>query len=236
MRKSKTITILVTIFSLCLIETNKAGGITDATNSFKSGIYTEAVDLFQKAINGSKSDWKKAELNLGLGASAFKINNFDIAASAFGSALLSNNPSIQETAYYNLGNSLYRKGENELKNSSSETKKDKRPSVQDVITDWEGAIENYESALGLNQNNANAKHNLEVVRRKLEELKDQENQDQENQDQENQDQENLSENKKINPETGYSKEQAQRQLEALANEQFLRALPRRSRARFKKDW
>ena len=70
-----------------------------------------------------------------------------------------------------------------------------------------------------------------MVRRKLEELKDQENQDQENQDQEN-----LSDNKKINPETGYSKEQAQRQLEALANEQFLRALPRRSRARFKKDW
>ena len=236
MRKSKTITILVTIFSICLIETNKAGVITDATNSFKSGNYTEAVDLFQKAINGSKSDWKKAELNLGLGASAFKINNFDIAASAFGSALLSNIPSIQETAYYNLGNSLYRKGENELKNSSSETKKDKRPSVQDVITDWEGAIENYESTLGLNQNNANAKHNLEVVRRKLEELKDQENQEQENQDQENQDQENLSENQKINPETGYSKEQAQRQLEALANEQFLRALPRRSRARFKKDW
>ena len=239
MRKSKTITILITIFSICLIEKNIAGVITDATNSFKSGNYTEAVDLFQKAINVSKSDWKKAELNLGLGASAFKINNFEIAASAFGSALLSNNPSIQETAYYNLGNSLYRKGENELKNSSSETNKDKSPSVQDVISNWEGAIENYESALGLNQNNSNAKHNLEVVKRKLEELKDnedQENQDQENQDQENQDQENLSENQKINPETGYSKEQAQRQLEALANEQFLRALPRRSRARFKKDW
>ena len=190
MRKSKTITILVTIFSICLIEKNKAGVITDATNSFKSGNYTEAVDLFQKAINGSKSDWKKAELNLGLGASAFKNNNFDIAASAFGYALLSNNPSIQEAAYYNLGNPLYRKGENELKNSSSETKKDKSSSVQDVISNWEGAIENYKSALGLNQNNGNAKHNIEVVRRKLEELKEQQNQDQENQDQENQDQEN----------------------------------------------
>ncbi|MEC8691969.1 MAG: hypothetical protein VX016_10455, partial [Verrucomicrobiota bacterium] len=69
------------------------------------------------------------------------------------------------------------------------------------------------------------------------ENQDQVNQDQENQDQENQDQENQDqENKKINPETGYSKEQAQRQLEVLANEQLLKALPRRSRARFKKDW
>ncbi|MBV64204.1 MAG: hypothetical protein CMP45_06805, partial [Rickettsiales bacterium] len=73
------------------------------------------------------------------------------------------------------------------------------------------------------------------------ENQDQENQDQENQDQENQDQENqgeetLNEKQKVNPETGYSKEQAQRQLEALANEQFLRALPRRGKARFKKDW
>ena len=212
---------------------------------------------------------------------------------------------------------------------------------KDVISDWEGAIEHYESAIRLNRNNTNAQHNLDVVRKKLEELKDkqnqenqdqenqdqenqdqenqdqenqdqenqdqenqdqenqdqenqdqenqdqenqdqenqdqenqdqenqdqenqdqenqdqenqdqenqdqenqdqenqdQENQDQENQDQENQDQENQDQenqdHKKINPETGYSKEQAQRQLEVLANEQLLKALPRRSRARFKK--
>ncbi|MFL2479817.1 MAG: hypothetical protein ACJ0K4_09720 [Verrucomicrobiales bacterium] len=40
----------------------------------------------------------------------------------------------------------------------------------------------------------------------------------------------------MNPKTGYSKEDALRQLEALANEQILRALPRRSKARFSKDW
>ena len=254
MSKPKAVTVLFTIFSVCLIEKNTAGVITDATNSFNSGNFTEAVELYQKAIKESKSDRKKAKLNLGLGASAFKASNFDTAATAFGSALLSEDKSIQETAYYNLGNSLFRKGENELKKISSEPNKSESPSIERVISNWEGAIENFESTLGVNKKNANARYNLDVVRRKLEELKnnqdqenqdqenqdqenqDQENQDQENQDQENQDQENLSDNKKINPETGYSKEQAQRQLEALANEQFLRALPRRSRARFKKDW
>ena len=55
-----------------------------------------------------------------------------------------------------------------------------------MISNWEGAIENFESTLGVNKKNANARHNLDVVRRKLEELKN--NQDQENQDQEQKDQ------------------------------------------------
>ena len=284
MSKIKALTIFIGFFSICLIEENSAGVISDAKDSFESGNYTKAVDLYQKAISESKSDLKKAKLNLGLGASAFKISNYEIATSAFGSALLSNESYIQEIAYYNLGNSLYRRGEKRLKTTSADN--NENTLFKDVISDWEGAIEHYESAIRLNRNNTNAQHNLDVVRKKLEELKDkqnqenqdqenqenqdqenqenqdqenqdqenqdQENQDQENQDQENQDQENQNqenqdqenqdqenqdqENKKINPETGYSKEQAQRQLEVLANEQLLKALPRRSRARFKKDW
>ena len=150
MSKPKAVTVLFTIFSVCLIEKNTAGVITDATNSFNSGNFTEAVELYQKAIKESKSDWKKAKLTLGLGASAFKARNFDTAASAFGSALLSEDKSIQKTAYYNLGNSLFRKGETELKKYLPNQIKGK-PSIENVISNWEGAIENFESTLGINK-------------------------------------------------------------------------------------
>ena len=182
MSKIKVLTIFIGFFSICLIEENSAGVISDAKDSFESGNYTEAVDLYQKAISESKSDLNKAKLNLGLGASAFKISNYEIATSAFGSALLSNESYIQEIAYYNLGNSLYRRGEKRLKTTSADN--NENTLFKDVISDWEGAIEHYESAIRLNRNNTNAQHNLDVVRKKLEELKDKQNQ--ENQDQENQ--------------------------------------------------
>ena len=50
MSKPKAVTVLFTIFSVCLIEKNTAGVITDATNSFNSGNFTDAIVLYQKAI------------------------------------------------------------------------------------------------------------------------------------------------------------------------------------------
>ena len=260
MDKSKVLTCLLTILMISSSLESKAGVISQALDSFNAGKFEDAVKYYEEAIAKSRSLPKNARLKLGLGASAFKANDYDKASRAFGEALLSKDLSVQSSAYYNLGNSLFRKGQKSLDALTSEEGKQKSAAdseMKSVISDWEGAIEHYESNLKINPDNNDAKHNIEVVRKKLEELnqdqenqdqenQDQENQDQENQDQENQDQENqdqesqgeetLNENQKVNPDTGYSKEQAQRQLEALANEQFLRALPRRGRARFKKDW
>ncbi|MGB1761226.1 MAG: vWA domain-containing protein, partial [Verrucomicrobiales bacterium] len=55
MSKIKALTIFIGFFSICLIEENSAGVISDAKDSFESGNYTEAVDLYQKAISESKS-------------------------------------------------------------------------------------------------------------------------------------------------------------------------------------
>jgi hypothetical protein len=70
------------------------------------------------------------------------------------------NPEIQERSYYNLGNSLYRAGE-----QTSE--------AQQKSQAWEQALKSYENALKLNPKDADAAFNRDVVKQRLEELKKQ---------------------------------------------------------------
>ena len=65
--------------------------------------------------------------------------------------------------FYNLGNTQYRLGE-------------EAEQPQAKQTGWEQAVASYESALTLNPQDADAKHNLELVKKRLEELKQQQQQ------------------------------------------------------------
>ncbi|MDP6859673.1 MAG: VWA domain-containing protein, partial [Verrucomicrobiales bacterium] len=175
MKPSKVATLVIILMALTgQYKQSHAGIISDSKGFYDAGEFDKAIKSYQSAITESKSTSQKAQLNLGLGASAFSVNNHELALDAFGSALLSEEKSVQATAHYNLGNTLFRKGE-KLLSSSNEADQPETPpskeSIENVIKDWEGAIEHYESALGINLNNTNAKHNLDVVRKRLEELK-----------------------------------------------------------------
>jgi len=67
---------------------------------------------------------------------------------------------LQELAYYNRGNTLYWMGE---KNSDPKKKTEA----------WEKSIKDYELSLKLNPQDADAKYNHEFVKKRLEELKQQ---------------------------------------------------------------
>ncbi len=81
---------------------------------------------------------------------------------------------LQQRAYYNLGNTHYRAGE-------------RAPEPNGKIDHWEKAVENYKAAAALDPKDADAKFNLEFVKKKLEELKKQQKQEpkQEQQKQQN---------------------------------------------------
>ncbi|MDC0201186.1 VWA domain-containing protein, partial [Verrucomicrobia bacterium] len=136
-----------------------AGAISESKAFYDAGNFDKAIKSYQSAISESKSNSQTAQLNLGLGASAFSANNHELALDSFSSALLSEDKTVQGTAHYNLGNTLFRKGEGSL-SSSNETDQPETPpskeSIENVIKDWEGAIEHYQSALTINPNNTNA--------------------------------------------------------------------------------
>src|SRR5207237_1276648 len=81
----------------------------------------------------------------------------------FNSSLATEDLQLQERSFYNLGNAHYRIGEEE-----------KEPPQKQA--NWEQAVTSYESALKLNPNDADAKYNLDLVKKKQKALKQQQQQ------------------------------------------------------------
>ena len=94
MDKSKVLTCLLTILMISSSLESKAGVISQALDSFNAGKFEDAVKYYEEAIAKSRSLPKNARLKLGLGASAFKANDYDKASRAFGEALLSKDLSV----------------------------------------------------------------------------------------------------------------------------------------------
>ena len=92
------------------------------------------------------------------GAAAYKMKDFGKALNSFSQALLSPDPGLQGKSHYNLGNTLYQRGE-------------MQKSDDEKLKDWTNALQHYEQTLKLAPDNKEARENLDYVRRKIEELK-----------------------------------------------------------------
>ena len=130
----------------------------------------------------------KAELQFNTGSAAYKAGDYAQAASGFEKSLKTDQVPLQQEAYYNLGNTKYRLGQ-----------KTEKENPQDTIKTWEEAVKSYDAALQIKAGDPDAKHNRNLVKRKIDQLKKQEEQkkqdqqkqqDQKNQQQNNQQQQN----------------------------------------------
>jgi Ca-activated chloride channel family protein len=144
-----------------------------AERDYKSGKYPEAEENYQNAAAAAP---RRDDLKFNAGDAAYKAGEYSKAQDAFRQALETPDLGLQEQAYYNIGNSQYRQGEATEKYDNKKT-----------IKIWQDALKSYESALKLHQS-ADTQYNYEFVKRKLEQLKQQ----QQNQDQKNQQQQNSS--------------------------------------------
>jgi Ca-activated chloride channel family protein len=128
-----------------------------AEKLYKKGDFAGAERDYAAAAQSAPRD---ARLSFNVGAAAFRKGDFDQAAKAFESTLRTDDLGLQEQAYYNLGNASYRLGEGTLaKNDIDATK-----------TRWKQAIDEYEGSLRLRADDADARYNLELVKRRLAEL------------------------------------------------------------------
>jgi Ca-activated chloride channel family protein len=145
-----------------------------AFNEYKSGDYQAAFEEYNRLAGEKTNDYR---LHYNAGTSAYRAKELDAAEKQLGAAL--NSPEIasdldtQERTYFNLGNTLYHLGQP----APDPKKKQER---------WEQSIASYARALQLNTNDVDARNNLAFVKKKLEELKQQQQQQQK--DQKNQDQ------------------------------------------------
>ncbi|HOC54771.1 MAG TPA: VWA domain-containing protein [Verrucomicrobiota bacterium] len=152
---------------------------SSALREYKAGNFDQAFKEYQRLLRQNTND---SRLHFNAGAAAYRNRQFEEAARQFNAALSSPDLKLQGLAYYNEGNSLFHLGE-------------RSPDPKQRKEAWENALTNYQSAMKLSPQDPDAKFNYEFVKKKLEELKQQQQQnqqqnkdEQQNEDQQQQDQ------------------------------------------------
>ena len=136
-----------------------------AVAAYNRGNFAAAEQEFSKA---SQAHPKQPLWQFDAGDAAYKAGDYPQAAQAFEASLnavksaSAKRLAEQQDAYYNLGNTLYREGQ--------QVQQSDQPST---IARWTGALKAYDAALQLRADDADTKFNRDLVQRKLEELKKQ---------------------------------------------------------------
>ncbi len=145
---------------LCFCASNVFGSANNALKNYERGQYSKARGEFERLARKSPED---SRLRYNAGAAAFQDEDYETALKHFSATLASPDVKILEQGLYNLGNTYFRMGE-----------KEKEPPK--MIAQWQQATNQYGLALKVDANDADAKYNLELVTKKIEELKKQQEQ------------------------------------------------------------
>jgi Ca-activated chloride channel homolog len=156
-------------------------------------------------------DSKEPVVEYNAGTAAYRAGQFPQAAQSFQQSI-THSPSedpqrlaIQEDAYYNLGNTLYRSGQ-----------KTEQTSPQETLQKWNDAVKAYDTALQMRADDADSKYNRDLVKRKIDALKQQQNQNNQqnknqNQNQDKKQKQNQDQKQNQNNDRSSDKEQNQGQ-------------------------
>src|SRR6476620_116066 len=137
-------------------------GAAPGIDAYRDGKFEDAYSKFQQTLKSHPESRAEDKLQFDSGAAAYKLKDYSRALESFSQALLSRDTGLQSRGHYNLGNTLYQRGESE----KSDEKK---------LSDWTNALDHYEQTLKLNPNDKDAKDNYDYVKRKIEELKNKKN-------------------------------------------------------------
>lgn len=153
---------VATALALLLLPASVLGSPSSALREYQSGKYDEALKEYQRSLKRKTDD---PRLHFNAGAAAYQSQQFDEAAKHFAEALAAQDLQLQQSAYYNLGNTLYRQGES-------------LPDPNAKMELWQNALKLYDGTLKLDPQDADAKFNRDFVKQRLEELKQQQQQQQ----------------------------------------------------------
>jgi Ca-activated chloride channel family protein len=153
--KATTATAALAVF-FCQFAFATAPGL----KAYEDGKFEDAYRHFQETLRAHPQSRAEDKLQFDSGAAAYKLKDYNKALESFSQALLSRDTGLQSKSHFNLGNTLYQRGEAE----KSDEKK---------LSDWTNALNHYEQTLKVEPENKEAKENYEYVKKKIEELKNQ---------------------------------------------------------------
>ncbi|MFV1994135.1 MAG: VWA domain-containing protein [Verrucomicrobiales bacterium] len=171
------------LFTLCPAPASEpeqtAAPAGDPWELYQAGDYQAAFERYQKRLENLRPLLDDSyRLHYGAGSSAYQLGDYAKAAESFGRALLSKRPETRERSHYGLGNALYREGEARLE----------KP--EDALLQWRSSVGHYQAALNIDPEDEDASHNLEIVRKRIEEIERQQQQQMDHSGEGDEDQEN----------------------------------------------
>ena len=181
------------------------GSPQKAKRLYDKGEFEEAGKQYKEAIDEKPED---SRLYYNLGASLFRSADYNEANTALKKALATDDLKLQQNAFYNLGNTHYRMGEEQLETNPEET-----------IKLWNRGLKNYENALNLDSNDEDAKFNYDYLKKRLEELMSQQQQEQEQEQQEQQEQQQQQQQQEQQEDNQEQDQNQQNSAAAQQNEQ-----------------
>jgi len=143
-----------------------------AQKLYDAGQYEAAGEKYRAAIS---KEPENARLHYNLGSTLYRTGQFEQAAETLEQSLNTDDVELQKDSFYNLGNTRYRLGESRLGANPEET-----------ISFWEQAMKDYQNALNLTPDDVDAQFNYEFVKKKLDELRNQQQNQEQNQQQDQQ--------------------------------------------------
>ncbi len=129
-------------------------------DEYNGGQFNEAYSRFQDTLKEHPKTDAADKIQFDSGAAAYRMKDYGKALQSFSQALLSPDQQLQSRSHYNLGNTLYQRGEAQ-----------KTPNEK--LKDWTNALQHYEQTLKIEPENKEAKENYEFVKTKIEDLKKQ---------------------------------------------------------------
>jgi Ca-activated chloride channel family protein len=192
-----------TVLLLLLLPAALRASPASALREYKAGQYDQALKEYEHLLERKADD---PRLHFNAGAAAYRDQQFEEAAKQFNATLASPDLRLQERAYYNEGNALYHLGE-------------RNPDPKKRAEAWEKALTDYQSTVKLNPQDEDAKFNHEFVKRKLEELKQQQQQSQQNKSDQQKNQDQQQQQNQQQQDQQKSDQQQQQQAQQNQSEQ-----------------
>ena len=149
-------TVVALIFTFLLLPGVTRASPSSALHEYAAGNYTNALQEFERLAQVDTNDLR---LVFNAGTAAYRATNFDAALNDFQRATWSPDLNLQQQAYYNLGNTLYRQCEPKFEPDTA--------SLDAMEEAWQRAIKSYEHAAELNTNDADAAYNLGFVKQQI---------------------------------------------------------------------
>src|SRR6184192_2022534 len=150
----REVLVAASLLFVAAAEVNAVSGI----DLYNKGRYEDAYAQFQKDLQNNINPADMPKMQFDAGAAAYKLRNYDKALEAFSQSLVDRSPRLQEQSRYNLGRTL-------------EDRADFGKTNEETLKDLENAAQHYEQALKLDPQDKAAAERLEIVRKKIEKLK-----------------------------------------------------------------